>query len=122
MRGVIRLVPRHIKRLVFWTAVYAKLRGTRELKDSEAQQLNQQMDLSVSTSALQAPAILSPVIWPDVSLCCELAAEVRQADHEASVVSRFVDSVPNWVRYASPEKIQADLKEFLQCDLIAFPA
>lgn len=135
LRVIFKALPKHAKRLVFWSALYGKMCGAPRYTKEEAlnmgRRLNSVMNVAKDCSACALPIVACRYIGKDLEMC---AATVRSVMRDVrgrfkdgidtekgidtnitseEISNRFISSIPNWMRYASPEYMRNDLNRLL---------
>ena len=101
-------LPRYGKRMLFVVGLCYWLRGRQQLDHETLQVINEHLKLASCPEALEFPALVSSHFWES-----ELGLP---KDHKEAVVcgANLVESMPAWIRYASPEKILVDIMEVMR--------
>ena len=135
LRVMFQVLPKHAKRLVFWSALYGKMCGatgcTRVEALSMGMRLNSVMSIAKDCSACVLPIVVGKYIYKDLENCanaaksamCDVRCLVKEGiDTEKGIDTnftsleagnRFINSIPNWMRYASPEYMRNDFQRLL---------
>lgn len=135
LRVMFKALPKHAKRLVFWSALYGKMCGTTGCTRVEAlsmsKRLNSVMAIAKDYSACVLPIVAGKYIYNDLENCANTVKSVMRdvrgriqegIDTEKGIDTnitseeagnRFINSIPSWMRYASPEYMRNDLQRLL---------
>jgi hypothetical protein len=112
-------LPNRTKRLILFASLSARMCNTTRFDKSTLSKLNQVMLLGSDDNALTLPVQLSKVIWKGDAGVQVHYPEPQAVDPEEAI-SRVFEAIPQWLRYAQPETIRADLMTFMSHrDLIA---
>lgn len=117
----VKLLPSHLKRIIFLASISAAVKGTNEADDEFITKLNTLMQLSsTGNGALKLPIYINKLIWKhkeyiqkdlDVMGCngnCDGLSK-------ANCIERVNKIVPSWLRYADTEAIASDLHKLFRC-------
>lgn len=119
IKGIARLLPNHIKRMVLWTSIYSQLRHTAGKKNPvskiEAEKFNSVMSLCVQSDAMTIPLALAPLIWPDMQRSFDIVKKsiLPRSTSVMVPVHEFIESVPEYLRYSNGNLIEKDLDRML---------
>lgn len=136
LRVMFKALPKHGKRLVFWSALYGKMCGatnyTKEEALSMGRRLNSIMNIAANCSACVFPIVAGKYVHKDLENCANtvktVMGDVRGRiksgiDIEKGIDTnitaeeagnRFINSIPRWMQYASPEYMRGDFQRLLQ--------
>lgn len=111
-------LPGRTKRLILFTSIVAKAKGTRDLDLVTLRKLNNLMDLAGEENAMKWPASLSKAIW-DGKTSVDAIALLSNGDSipESTIgdlVLQIKECVPRWLRYGRDGDLDADLQKLFQ--------
>jgi len=111
-------LPAKTKRSIFVASLVALMSGETTYDQETFSKLNRLMALSESgEKALAVPVMMSKVIWNGKTSFEVFQEDVTQgsvsADRMPSVVSRLIDSMPQWLLYGSAGDIEKDVTKLL---------
>ena len=98
-----------MKRLIFLSSLYFKLRGIKNPTIEQLNSLNKRFNLAHREGTLRLPAAMSCILWgktdADNAFCAYL-----QDERQLSQVDRLVAMCPEWARYDSLATLARDAK------------
>lgn len=113
VKSLSRILPRHVKRLLFWCAVYSNQLGRRSYKEAYGRELNSHLALVDDLRAFSLPWTISLLIHEEVQECVNLANEaICNPSELEEKARRFSEAIPQCFKYSAKSKIAKDFKIF----------
>lgn len=105
------ICPCRVKRMIFWATMVGHLQLT--FKDPNfLNKTNKALSLSSDTEALKLPTFLGATIWGKNASGNTLKQYLINKD--VKVKKAFLTGLPDWIKYASSDKIERDVDVFIQ--------
>ena len=102
-----KLLPKHGKRIIFVSSLYAQVTQLERMKADVVSKLNSVMNLAYREEALHLPAAISRVVWRNSRVGQVLTRELLNQDIDEKKMREVSQSVvkltPVWMRYGDKD-------------------
>lgn len=99
-----------MKRLIFLSSLYFKLRGIKSPTKEQLIQLNEKFGLAHRESALKLPAAMSNILWGKTNADQAFEAFLSDDKQLPALACDLVNGCPEWARYDDQSELVRDAK------------